>query len=139
MAVDPGSKRIGVAISDETGTLARGLTVINHISLQEDCSKVSRLALENEVKLILIGNPLSDDGEERPQTRHATKIAEELAEVSGLPVKLVDEYGSTQQARTIRQTAGVNRAKRSGHLDQVAAAVILQKWLDSNQEGLNEE
>ncbi len=137
MAVDPGAKRIGLAISDETGTLARGLSVIKHVSMKEDCQKISRMAAENEVKIILVGNPLGESGEERPQTRHAKKLAEMLAEFSGLQVHLVDESGSTQQARNFRLQAGANRTQRSGHLDDAAAAVILQNWLDMNQKEQN--
>lgn len=134
LAVDPGEKRIGLAISDETGTLSRGLAVINHVSMKEDCQKISRMAAENEVNLILVGYPQGDNGEERPQTRHAKKIAELLIEFSGLPVLLVDESGSTRQARALRQEAGANRSQRGGHLDEVAAAVILQTWLDLKHE-----
>ncbi len=134
MAVDPGEKRIGLAISDETGTLARGLIVIKHESLKMDCLKIADLAQMNAVKRIIVGSPISEDGEERPQTRHAQKVAESLAECTGLPVELWDESGSTQMARANRVEAGVKREKRGGHLDEVAAAVILQSWLDGRIE-----
>lgn len=134
MAVDPGEKRIGVAISDETGTLARGLSVIKHESLKLDCNKIAELVRMNEVKRIIVGSPMGEDGDERPQTRHAQKVAEALAESTGLPVELWDETNSTQKARANLLEAGVKRDKRGGHLDEVAAAVILQSWLDDHIE-----
>lgn len=134
MAVDPGEKRIGVAISDETGTLARGLAVITHVSLKQDCLEIVKMAQDNAITKIIVGSPLGVKNEERPQTRHAQKVVESLTEISGLPVELWDESGSTVQARAYRLEAGVKRDKRGGHLDQVAAAVILQTWLDSHLE-----
>ncbi|PKN89819.1 MAG: Holliday junction resolvase RuvX [Chloroflexi bacterium HGW-Chloroflexi-7] len=134
MSVDPGEKRIGLAISDESGTLARGLGVIKHMSIKQDCLEITKLAQKNAVTRIIIGNPLGENNEERPQTRHAQKVAEVLAEFSGLPVELWDESGSTIRAREIRMEVGAKRDKRGGHLDEVAAAVILQSWLDEHQE-----
>ncbi len=134
MAVDPGEKRIGLAISDETGTLARGLCVIKHISLKQDCLEIAKVAQNNAVTKIIVGSPMGDNGEERPQMRHAQKVADVIAEYSNLPVELYDESGSTQKAREIRLQAGANQKNRGGHLDGVAAAVILQNWLEANHE-----
>lgn len=134
MAVDPGEKRIGIALSDETRSLAKGLTVLPHVSLKQDCAGIARLAAENGVVLIVVGNALGEEGEETPASRHATKVAETLAEFCDLAITLWDESGSTQQARAIRLQSGARRHERGGHLDEVAAAVILQSWLDSNQE-----
>lgn len=134
LAVDPGEKKIGIAISDETGTLARGLAVIKHISLKADCAEINRLASENEVTLVIVGEAMGIDEGDSPQSRHARKIANALSELSRLPVKLWDETGSTREARAIRLNAGAHRKKRGGHLDEVAAAVILQSWLDSYNE-----
>jgi putative holliday junction resolvase len=134
MAVDPGEKRIGLAISNETGMIARGLGVINHLSQKQDCIEITRIAQSNQVTRIIVGSPFGAEGEARPQTRHAQKIAEALAEVSGLPVELWDESGSTQMAKEIRIASGAKREKRGGHLDEVAAAVILQSWLDEHFE-----
>ncbi|MDP3449959.1 MAG: Holliday junction resolvase RuvX [Anaerolineaceae bacterium] len=134
MAVDPGEKRIGLAISDETSTLARGLCVIKHVSLKQDCLEIAKLAQRNSVTRIIVGTTMGENDEERPQTRHAQKVAEMLAECLELPVELWDEHGSTVRAREIRLEAGANREKRGGHLDEVAAAVILQSWLKEHQE-----
>lgn len=130
LAVDPGEKRIGLAISDETATLARGLLVLKHKSLMEDCHMIINIAVENNVDRIIVGVPESDDGEERPQSRHAKKIATALSELTSTPILLWDESDSTRMARTLRLESGANRKSRSGHLDAVAAAIILQSWLD---------
>jgi putative Holliday junction resolvase len=137
LAIDPGEKRIGVAVSDETGTLARGLTVIDHVSIKTDCLEIVKLAREYSAKVLIVGNAVGDEETERPQSRHAQKLAEKLTELSGLPVELWDENGSTRDAQAIRLKAGVGRSKRCGHLDEVAAAVILQSWLDANHEDVN--
>ena len=134
MAVDPGEIRIGLAISDETATLARGLCVIKHVSLKQDCVEIAKLAQSNSVTRIIVGSPLGENDKERPQTRHAQKVAEMLGECAGLPVELWDESGSTVRAREIRLENGANREKRGGHLDEVAAALILQSWLEEHQE-----
>lgn len=134
MAVDPGEKRIGLAVSDETGTLARGFSVIKHVSLKADCLEIAKLAQDNQITKIIIGSPIAENGKDRPQIRHAQKVADTLAELSSLPVELWDENGSTQKARQFRLEAGVKREKRGGHLDEVAAAVILQSWLDAHFE-----
>jgi len=134
MAVDPGEKRIGVALSDETQTLAKGLKVISHVSLKQDCAEIARLATENNAVEIIVGSAVGEEYEETPASRHAKRVADALAQICGLPVRLWDESGSTQQARAIRLQGGARRNKRAGHLDEVAAAVILQSWLDVNQD-----
>lgn len=130
MAVDPGEKRIGLAVSDETATLARGLVVLKHKSLIEDCQEIINIAAENNVNTIIVGVPYSDDGEERPQTRHAQKIVMTLSELTSKPIILWDESDSTRMARSVRLESGARRKTRTGHLDAVAAAIILQSWLD---------
>ncbi len=132
LAVDPGEKRIGIAISDPTGTLARPLQVIRHMARAADAAEIARLAAENAAVLIIIGTALDDENQPTPQSRHAEKLAEAICAVTALPVELWDESGSTQAARAARIAMGVSRRKRSGHLDEVAAAVILQSYLDAH-------
>jgi putative Holliday junction resolvase len=132
LAVDPGEKRLGIAISDPTGTIARPLTVLRHVSRIIDAAEVARLAAENEAVRILIGQALDADGGLTAQARHAERFAEAVREQTNLPVELWDESGSTQAARASRIAMGVSRRKRSGHLDDIAATVILQSYLDAN-------
>lgn len=130
LAVDPGGKRIGIAISDPTGTIAGPLTVIKHTSRREDASRVAELARQNGAVRIIVGHPLNAEGEAGPAALRAERFAEVLREMTGLPVEMWDEFGSTREAREARIAIGVPRRKRRGHLDDLAATVILQSYLD---------
>jgi putative holliday junction resolvase len=134
LAVDPGEKRLGIALSDPTGTLARPLAVIKHVSRVVDAATIAQLAVEQDAVQIVIGQALDADGFPTPQARHAANLAEAVRHQSGLPVELWDESGSTQAARAARVAMGVSRRKRSGHLDDIAATVILQSYLDTHIE-----
>jgi putative Holliday junction resolvase len=131
LAVDPGEKRLGIALSDPTGTIAGPLTVIQHVSRVIDAAAIAQLAGENGAVRIIVGMALGPDGEMTPNARHAAHLAETIREQTSLPVELWDESGSTQAARSARIAMGVSRRKRSGHLDEIAATVILQSYLDS--------
>lgn len=132
LAVDPGEKRLGIAVSDPTGTIARPLMVINHISRAIDAASIANLASEHGAVRIIVGQALDDDGNPTPQARHAARLADAIKEQTPLPVDLWDESGSTQAARASRIAMGVSRKRRAGHLDEVAAAVILQSYLDAH-------
>lgn len=131
MAIDPGEKNIGVAVSDQTGTIANPLTVIKHSSRDQDAEEIIRLAERNQVQVIIIGQALDWDGQVSYQGRKAARLAAVLREKSNLPIKLWNEYGSTKTAQDARRAMGVSREKRQGHLDEIAATVILQSYLDS--------
>ncbi len=133
LAVDPGEKRLGIAVSDPTGTIARPLQVIRHISRSVDAALIASLAAEQEAVRIIIGQALDEDGNPTPQARHAERLAGAVREQTSLPVELWDESGSTQAARGARIAMGVSRRKRSGHLDELAATVILQTYLDAHE------
>ncbi len=135
MAVDPGEKRLGIAISDPTGTIARPLTVIKHVSRVVDAATVAQLALEQEAVRIVIGQALDAEGQLTSQAWRAVRLAEAVREQTDLPVELWDESGSTQAARSARIAMGVSRKKRAGHLDEIAATVILQTYLDAHAAG----
>jgi len=123
LAVDPGEVRIGLAVSDPTGILARPLTVIPHRSREKDVAAILRIAGERAVSGIVVGIPLGLEGEPGPQARKALRLLEALRERSDLPVIPWDESGSTQTALNIRG--------RDDRLDARAAAVILQDYLDA--------
>lgn len=131
LAVDPGEKRIGVAVSDLTATIAGPLGVVAHVSRAVDAAQVAHLAQEHQAALIVVGQPLDSDGEIGPAARKAGRFAEALREHTSIPVRLWDETGSTAEARSARIQMGVKRAKRAGHLDEMAATVILQTFLDA--------
>ena len=134
LAIDPGEKHLGIAISDPTGTIANPLTVINHVARPVDAATIASLAQEHGASLIIVGQALDDEGQPTAQSRRAVRLAEAIRLQSSLPVQLWDESGSTQAARQARIAMGVSRRMRRGHLDDLAATVILQSFLDSHHE-----
>jgi len=132
LAVDPGSKRIGLALSDPTGAIANPLTVLDHVARLLDAAAVIELAVSNQAELIVVGQSLDDDGNPTFEGRRAGRFAEALKTQTAIPVLLWDESLTTQDARTARIQMGVTRKNRSGHLDSLAATVLLQSYLDSN-------
>jgi putative Holliday junction resolvase len=131
LAVDPGERRLGIAISDPGGIIANPLTVVIHVSRQIDAGFIANLALENQAGLIIVGQTLDDDGHPDYTGRKATRLAEAIRLQTDIPVELWDESNSTQAARRARIEMGVNRKKRAGHLDDLAATFILQTYLDA--------
>jgi putative Holliday junction resolvase len=134
LAVDPGEKRIGLAVSDETATIANPLGVVNHTARDADAKAVSTRANELGVVLIVVGQALDADGNIGPAARKAQRFADALRIHTSIPITFWDESGSTKTAQQTRRDMGVSKKKRSGHLDDLAAAIILQNYLDANYE-----
>ncbi len=132
LAIDPGEKNLGIALSDPSGTIANPLTVIKHVSRQIDAAAIAQLAREHEAGLIVVGQSLDDENEPTLQGRRAAKLAASIRSQTELPVRLWDESGSTQAARRARIAMGSSRRKRRGHLDDLAATFILQSYLNAN-------
>ncbi|MFT3893832.1 MAG: Holliday junction resolvase RuvX [Anaerolineales bacterium] len=135
LAVDHGEKRIGLALSDPTGTIASPLTVIKHVSRLLDAAQVANLAVEKEAGLIVIGQSFDEEGNPNLAGRRAAKFAEALKEQTNIPIELFDELFSTQDARSTRIEMGVSRKKRSGHMDELAAVMILRSYIESRNSG----
>ena len=133
VAVDHGEKHIGLAISDPTATIAGPLKVIEHVSRLMDAAQVANLAAENNVALIVIGQSLDEEGQPNLAGRRAARFAEGLKEQTHIPVILWDESFSTQDARAARIEMGAPRKKRAGHMDELAAVMILRSYLDANR------
>lgn len=134
LAIDPGEKRIGVAISDPTGTIASPLTVLQHISRPLDAAAISDLATQHQVELIVVGKSLDEHGLPTPASRAAKRMVEAIQQQCDIPVTTWDESFSTKAARQARIDMGVSRRKRKGHLDALAATVILQSYLDARSD-----
>jgi len=130
LAVDHGEKRIGLAVSDSTGTIANPLKVIEHVSRIIDAAQAVDIAVQNQVELIVIGQSFDEDGKPNLAGRRAARFAEVLKTQTQIPVVMWDESFSTQSARAARIEMGVSRKKRAGHLDELAATIILQSYLD---------
>lgn len=123
LAVDPGEVRIGIAISDPTGTIARPLQVIKHISRPRNALTIAEIAAAQGADLILIGLPLDSEGQVGHQARRSLRLVEELGKVTDLTVETWDESGTTQKA-----------GKKDEMVDARAAAFILQDYLDTPAE-----
>lgn len=132
LAIDPGEKRIGIALSDPSATIANPLTVLQHISRALDAAAIAQLACDNNAGSIVVGVAYDDEGQPNPAGRRAMRLAEAIRQQTDLPVVLWDESGSTQDARAARIAIGARRSKRAGHLDELAATVILQSYLDND-------
>ena len=133
LAVDHGEKRIGLALSDPTATIASPLRVIKHVSRLLDAGQVANLASENEVGLIVIGQSFDEEGNPNLAGRRAARFAEALKEQTNIPIELFDESFSTQDARATRIEMGVSRKKRAGHMDELAAVMILRSYIESRK------
>lgn len=135
LALDVGERRVGIAISDPTGALARPLRALVRSSREADFSTIAALVAEYDAGLIVVGLPFSLDGTQGPQARRVTGYADGLADHLSIPVVMWDERFTTAEAEEIlRQSRGEKkrrRARTSGELDAIAAAVILQSYLDS--------
>jgi putative Holliday junction resolvase len=130
LGIDPGDKNIGVAICDPSETIAGPLTVIKHVSRLIDAAAIAELARQNNAGKIVVGQSFDVDGKPNFQGRKAARLAAVIRSQSSLPVELWDEAYSTQSARSARIAIGSPRSKRKGHLDELAATVILQSYLD---------
>ena len=133
LCVDHGEKRIGLALSDSTATIANPLTVLEHVSRAVDAAQVAALAAEHEAVRIIVGQSFDEEGRPNAAGRSAARFAEALRLQTSLPVEMWDESLSTQDARASRIELGVSRKKRAGHHDALAAVVILQSYLEAKR------
>ncbi len=129
LGLDVGDRRIGVAVSDETGRLARPLTVLRRGDPADDAKAVAALAREQGAGLVVVGLPLNMDGSLGAQARKSLDFAGALRE-RGLTVAVWDERLTTRQARHVLRTTGAPRRAWRARQDAVAAALILQGFLD---------
>ncbi|MBS1805340.1 MAG: Holliday junction resolvase RuvX [Acidobacteria bacterium] len=134
LALDVGSKRIGVAVSDELGITAQPvLTLERRRNPREDLRSLARLCRRYEVAGIVVGNPLSSDGLITPQAEKIQAFAAELGDLAKLAIYLWDERLTSHQAHQILYEAGRTRQTHSRVVDQVAATLILQSFLDERR------
>lgn len=131
LAVDPGSKNLGIALSDPTSTIAGPLTVLKHTSRPANAAAIVELAIMQGAELIVVGQSIDQHGKPTFEGRRSARLAAEIQGQSDLQVILWDESFSTKTARQARIALGSPRRKRQGHLDDLAATVILQSFLDA--------
>jgi putative Holliday junction resolvase len=134
LGIDAGERRVGVALSDELRLLATPLTILRRQArgLAPVLDALAEIVHKENVQAMVIGLPLNADGSEGPQARRAQDFARIAARVVGVPVTLWDERLSTREAESIVRAQGRNlrRVRQRGELDALAAAAILQDYLD---------
>jgi len=133
MALDVGDVRIGVALSDETGTLASGLATLKSVGPRKDAQALAALAREHGVGEVVVGLPLRLDGSVGSQAEKVVAFVERLRRVLSVPVVTRDERLSSVAAGERLAEAGVKRRDRKARIDQAAAALILQEHLDERK------
>ena len=130
LALDIGDVRIGVAVSDPTGSVATPLTVLDTVRTRKDQRPITRLIEDYEVERIVVGLPVTMAGDEGPQARHVRALAEKVLRGIVTPVVYFDERLSSAQAMRSMRDQGVSERDARGSVDKVAAAVFLQALLD---------
>ena len=133
LALDVGDVRIGVAASDETGTLASGLTTLRSRGPRQDVQQVAALVREQEASELVVGLPLRLDGTLGPQAEKVLAFVERLRRSLRIPVTTRDERLSSVAAAERLAEAGVRGRERKRRLDQAAACVVLQELLDERK------
>ena len=137
LGIDHGSKRIGLAVSDASGLIARELVILKRKSKAEDFARINNLAQQERIEGIVVGLPTNYEAHEGQHSQADTvrTWVEKLAETTDLPIILWDEQLSSADAREIART---KRRKPSDPIDDLAARVILQSYLDAVRDGLAE-
>ncbi len=130
LALDVGEKRVGVAICDETRTLARPLLTLKRASKKEDFARLAALCREHAIAQVIVGLPKTLRGEEGPQAQRVRRYAIELQAALNLPIDFWDERYSSVDAQE-RLTSASRKARARGEIDSAAAAIILQEYLDA--------
>jgi putative Holliday junction resolvase len=131
LGLDVGERRIGLAVSDPEGRLAASLPTLERRSQKEDFAALMKLVRELSIDAIVVGYPRRMDGTVGPQTQRVERYARALERAVGMPVILWDERLSTVSAERLLIEIGDKRRRLKGRADAVAAAVILQSYLDA--------
>lgn len=130
LGLDVGGKRIGVAGCDGLGLIATGITTIWRSSFQEDIDQLAVIIAEREVEILVLGLPYKMDGSIGSQAKQVQKFGRRVAAVIQLPIEYVDERLTSYAAEEMMKTANISVSQNRGAIDRIAAAVILQQWLD---------
>ena len=131
LGIDIGERRIGVAVSDPTGTVATPLVVLDARELARSTVPLRRLIEDYEPDLFVVGLPLTLSGEEGPQAAAVRVTVRRLIEPLGIPVAYHDERLSSTAANRAMAAAGADARARRGSVDMVAASLLLQSYLDA--------
>jgi putative Holliday junction resolvase len=134
LGVDVGTVRVGLAMSDPTGTLASPLETLRRAKNRSDLDRLAALVVEHEVTEVVVGEPVHLSGASGASAQDASNYAQELADrIPDVPVILIDERLSTVTAASHLREGGIDSRKQRPVIDQAAAVVILQQFLDSRR------
>jgi putative Holliday junction resolvase len=137
--LDVGTRTVGVALSDALGITAQALTTLRRSGLRSDLKALKQLAVTHEVRSAVVGLPLNMDGSEGPSAARSRAFGDALAKALDVPVHYWDERLSTVAAHRALRESDLSGERRRELVDQVAAALILQGWLDAQRSRLHEE
>jgi len=132
VAVDLGTRRIGVAVTDGLGLTAQPLATIARHGGQRDLDAIAEVVKRYDAGRVVVGLPLSPEGEVGRAARSVQAFVERLRGVLSVPIDLIDESFTTVEATDVLLEADLSRARRKEVVDRVAAAVILRRWLDAH-------
>lgn len=135
MALDMGEKRIGVAISDESRTIAKAFTVLSRKSRKEDFQRYANIIADQRITLLVMGLPVPLSGVEGQRAAWVRDYTAELAQYIEIPIEYWDESFSTKRAEASLRARGQRGKKIKERVDAVAAAFILQDYMDARAEG----
>ena len=136
LAIDLGERRMGLALSDPLGLTAQGLPTAERRNKRQDLNFIEVLTRRHDVSRVLVGNPLNMDGSAGPQSAKARAFALELARrlaLKPVAIELWDERLTSVEANQVLDATGVEKVGRKGAVDQMAAALLLQSYLDSRR------
>jgi len=139
LGVDYGQKRIGLALSDETGTIAQSLDYIDGGGIAAVSREIARIGVERNAGKIVVGVPLRLDGTKSEQTERTLAFIAELKHATTIPVAQWDERLTTTQAERILLEGNVRRSDRKQKIDKLAAQIMLQSYLDATNPQPTEE
>lgn len=133
LAIDLGAKRIGLAVSDPLRFTAQGLPTVERRNKRQDLNYLKSLARRQGVSLVVVGNPINMDGSAGPQSAAARNFAAALERHLELAVRLWDERLTSVEANRVLRESGLGPAQRSKAVDQVAAVLLLQNFLEAQR------
>lgn len=131
LAIDYGSRRMGLAVSDALGITAQGIETLQRRNKRSDFARLQRVVREYQVQEIVLGNPLRMSGEEGTQAKKVAEFAEQLRQKFNLPVHLWDERLTSAEANRLLREADISLERRTQAVDRMAATLILQSFLQA--------
>jgi putative holliday junction resolvase len=133
LGLDVGTKRIGVAGCDGLGLIATGITTIWRSSFQTDIAQLTEIIRDRDVEILIIGLPYTMDGNLGSQAKKVQKFARRVSTALELPIEYVDERLTSYAAEEMMKEAKISVSQNKATIDRIAAAVILQQWLDGRE------